>query len=30
MVLQEFTPDFNRAIKSLESRIAGRHKKDEE
>jgi len=29
MVLQEFTPDFNRAIKSLGARITGRHKQDE-
>jgi hypothetical protein len=30
MVLNEFTPDFNSAIKSLGFRIAGRHKKDQE
>jgi hypothetical protein len=30
MVLKEFTPDFNSAIKSLSARIAGRHKQDEE
>jgi len=30
MVLQEFTPDFNSAIKSFGGLIAGRHKKDQE
>ena len=28
MVLQEFTPDFNRAMRSVGSRIAGRHRSD--